>query len=330
MALSEDLVVGLTPEFLPPDTDLVSEMPRETDERRLRRWLWTQYLLRGRNPRQPTFRAKVLRVARRTPGAWHVGVGLIPWKGTDISFEAPRAMVLASQESGYVWGGIVLTSDRLRTRAVEESELSFENLRFPIIVRHAWNQPEAMVVKHGALPLGTVAAWAQTTSRHPVQSGVQGCVTAAHVAGNLGGGLDIEVGTLQFGTARPRWHSPPCLDAAFLQVGWRNPHNSFVPLVPNAIAAGDRTSFSGASTSGVVGYVTHISAHPNYTGAGFPMIVCHDGIGAKGDSGALVEVNGNPAAMHLGKILLDAGTSWESRGILLHQIARVMHLEFYR
>lgn len=60
------------------------------------------------------------------------------------------------------------------------------------------------------------------------------------------------------------------------------------------------------------------------------MILCHDGLGTNGNSGSLVEVNGAPTAMHLGRIELDGGAGYELRGIFLHQIGHVMKLEFVR
>jgi len=98
---------------------------------------------------------------------------------------------------------------------------------------------------------------------------------------------------------------------------------------PTAVASGKIASFDGATTGPVTGTITHMSVeHPHgYSGSGIPMILCHDGLGNGGDSGALVNVDGNPTGMHLGRIKLDSGAAEESRAIFLHQIAHVMNLE---
>jgi hypothetical protein len=97
----------------------------------------------------------------------------------------------------------------------------------------------------------------------------------------------------------------------------------------NSVSFGDPVRFDGAQSGPVSGYVTHVSAHAKYSGSGVPMILCHNGSGAAGDSGSLVNVNGMPGAMHLGKIDLDAGGQ-ESRALFLHQIGHVMQLDLFQ
>ena len=97
---------------------------------------------------------------------------------------------------------------------------------------------------------------------------------------------------------------------------------------PPGVAVGDPTSFSGAVSSSVKGRVTNISVYAKYSGSAIPMVLCHDGLGQSGDSGALVEVNGLPTAMHLSKITLDNG-GFESHTILLEQVEKLLAVDLF-
>ena len=334
MPLNRDFVAALTPNLhlLPPER---YEPPPETgrDELEMHRWQWTQFMLRG------SFADRVLRAALEVNEAWYAGVGLVPWAGTENPPQVPEDMYEVVKKCGYVWGGLVLTTMPQPPYFLGDRLLWLGESQFPIVVRHARYWPEAMEVHESTL-LGTATSWVQTTNNHPRIPGMDGCVTAAHVLGAGRGRYDIVDGNTLLNKATVKEFSPPCLDAAFLACPWPPAAmQSYVPQPPSAIAFGDPVTFDGATSSKrnnsmapqlVTGYVTHVSAHAKHTGSGVPMILCHDGLGAPGDSGALVNVNGTPTAMHLGKITLDGGAGEESRGVFLHQVGHVMKLEFFR
>lgn len=323
MPLSSELVEALTPEA-PPPVAVVTE-PKDRDGSSMMRWRWTQVMLQGE------FADRVIIASETVEQTWHVGVGLVPWHGTELSFQRHPKMEEAANDSGYIWGGVILTSNPLEPRLYEPEAnfLSFEQLRFPIVVRHARYEPEVMEVHDPHGLLGTAASWARTTAQNPIVPGCDGCITAEHVIGSGNRGLEIsENGQKQPAVAVA--FSPPCIDTAFLDVAWPSSHlSAYTPQSHSGVASGDPAIFDGAITGAVSGFVTDVFAHAKYSGSGVPMILCHDGLGARGDSGALVEVHGRPTAMHLGKINLDAGGQ-QSRGVFLQQICHVMKLDLFR
>lgn len=323
MPLSSELIEALTPRFPPPEQYEPQRDARPNDPE-LHRWQWSQLMVRG------GFADQVVRAALEVEGAWYAGLGLVPWTGTESPPEVPENISDAVFEAGYVWGGLVLTSVPQRPYFLGDRLLWLEGPVFPIVVRHARYWPQALEVCDTRGILGTSTSWVRATTNHPHCPGLEGCSTAAHVLGSGGRNYDIMDGGSFVGSAAVEEFGPPCLDAAFLKQPWPRAMTPYVPQPPTAIAFGDAAAFDGAVTSSVTGYVTHISAHAKYSGSGVPMILCHDGLGAAGDSGALVEVNGAPTAMHLGKIELDGHAGFESRGVFLHQISHVMDLEFAR
>lgn len=323
MPLNEELVAALTPDSLPPvQYELPPETWREGPE--IRRWQWSQFMLRG------SFADQVLAAALTIDGAWYAGLGLVPWTGTELRLDVPTNLSAAVHESGYVWGGIVLTSVPQPPHFLGDSLLWLGGPQFPIVVRHARYWPEALEVHDTGGLLGTAASWVKAAKVPPHRAEMEGCVTAAHVVGAGHGSYDIkDSGSLQ-GSAKVEEFGPPCLDTALMRLSPPKTLTPYQPQPPSSIAFGDPAAFAGAVTPAATGHVTHVSAHAKHTGSGVPMILCHDGLGAKGDSGALVEVNGAPTAMHLGKIELDGGAGKESRGVFLHQVGHVMKLEFFR
>lgn len=322
MPLNRDFVTALTPDFSPPESyEPPPEARREGLE--MRRWQWSQFMLHG------SFADRVLRAALEVNEAWYAGVGLVPWAGTEAPPQVPEDISASVIESGYVWGGLVLTSMPQPPYFLGDRLLWLGEPQFPIVVRYARYWPEALEVHKSGL-IGTATSWVQATANHKHSPGLKGCVTAAHVVGAGHGSYDIMDSSASLGTATVEEFGPPCLDTAFLKCSCPPAMTSYVPQPPTAIAFGDSATFDGAVSTSVTGHVTHVSAHAKYTGSGVPMILCHDGLGAAGDSGALVEVNGTPTAMHLGKITLDGGAHDESRGVFLHQVGHVMKLEFFR
>lgn len=323
MPLDPDLVAALTPEFLPP---VQYEPPPETrlDGLELRRWQWSQFMLRG------SFADQVLKAALTIDGAWYAALGLVPWTGAELRLDVPTNLSAAVHESGYVWGGLVLTSVPQPPHFLDDSLLWLGGPQFPIVVRYARYWPEALEVHESGL-LGTATSWVKAAQIPHHRAEMDGCLTAAHVLGAGHGSYDIMDGPTSLSSATVEEFSPPCLDAALLDCPWPSEAlQSYVPPPPTAIAFGDAVAFDGAVSLAVTGHVTHVSAHAKHTGSGVPMILCHDGMGADGDSGALVKVNGAPTAMHLGKIELDDGAGKESRGVFLHQVGHVMRLQFFR
>jgi hypothetical protein len=322
LALDATLVEALTPDFPPP---MEMEDPGETDGSGRHRWEWSQFLLRG------GFADRVLHAARRVPQSWYAGVGLVPWNEVELDLRVAAKLEDAARKSGYVWGGVVLTSLPTAPHVYDgrSGVLSFVERRFPILVRYAGYQPEAMRVENGNRGLlGTATSWARASVTNRSFPGLEGCVTAAHVVAAQRAGLAIQHDLGLTWPAAVRAFAPPCMDAAFISLSWPTPApGPFRPQLPSAIAFGDPAGFDGAVTRWVAGFVTHVSAHAGYSGSGVPMILCHDGLGAQGDSGSRVDVRGMPTGMHLGKITLDAGGE-ESRAVFLHQIAHVMQLEF--
>jgi len=322
MSLSPEIIESLTPNILPPST--YSEAPKERDRPSLIRWMWSQFMLAGE------FSNRVLEATSSLEEVWQAGIGLVPWRGIELDFQHHPNMQAAAHESGYVWGGIILTTKPSRPQLYEPeiNYLSFEQGSFPIVVRYAQHEPQSLEIHDQYGLLGSAASWARTTKQNPVVQNCEGCITAEHILGSVIRNLDILFSGHKR-SANALLFSPPCMDTAFLEANWPPQSlNAYAPQLPSSIASGDPVKFDGAVTSPVSGFVTHVSAHAKYSGSGFPMLVCHDGLGARGDSGALVDVNGLPTAMHLGKINLDLGGQ-ESRGIFLHQICHVMDLELF-
>ena|GEM_PF-4092915 len=277
------------------------------------------------------FADQVLRAALEVNEAWYAGLGLVPWAGIEAPPEVPENISAAVHDSGYVWGGLVLTSMPRPPYFLGDRLLWLGEPQFPIVVRHARYWPEALEVHNTGSLLGTAASWVKAAKVPPHRAEMEGCVTAAHVVGAGRGSYDIKDSGSPQGSAKIEEFGPPCLDTALMQLDWpRDMMAPYLPQPPAAIAFGDPAAFDGAVTRAVTGHVTHVSAHAKHTGSGVPMILCHNGLGTNGDSGSLVEVNGAPTAMHLGRIELDGGAGYESRGIFLHQIGHVMKLEFVR
>lgn len=277
------------------------------------------------------FADRVLSVAGFVDQVWHAGVGLVPWRGVEINIQHNPEMERAAYESGYIWGGVIFTSRSLEPSRYEpeSNALSFRERRFPIIIHHARHEPEVKEIHdpHGCL--GTAASWARMTDQNRNNAKRDGFITAEHVVAPGVRNFDLLENGQKF-SAQAVKYAPPCLDTAFVDATWPSSRpGDYTPQPYSNVATGDPVQFDGATTSSVSGFVTHISAHVKYSGSGVPMILCHDGLGAPGDSGALVEVYGEPTAMHLGKIDLDSGGQ-ESRGIFLQQICRVMDVELFR
>ena len=175
MPLDPDLVAALTPEFLPP---VQYEPPPETrlDGLELRRWQWSQFMLRG------SFADKVLRAALEVNDAWYAGLGLVPWIGKEMRPTVPDEMSEAVMKSGYVWGGLVLTSMPQPPYFLGDRLLWLDEPQFPIVVRYARYWPEALEVHESGL-LGTATSWVKAAQVFPHRAEMDGCVTAAHVLG---------------------------------------------------------------------------------------------------------------------------------------------------
>lgn len=318
MPLSREAVDALTPEILPPE--IIVDPPEAIDALRTIRLLWTQFMLHGE------FSDRLVSVANRVGQAWYIGVGLVPWRGLELNLQHHPNMVQAAHESGYIWGGIILTSYNIGPPLFEPEEnvLSFKEQKFPIVIRQARHEPEAKEIHDPFGCIGTAASWARKAN----QNHSNGCITAEHVVAPGRRKLHLTENGNNFIAKRFEF-LPPCLDTAFVEMAWPSPGpRPYTPQQHSSVSSGDPVHFSGAETNSVSGFVTHVSAHAKYTGSGVPMILCHDGLGDKGDSGALVEVNGEPTAMHLGKIDLDDGGQ-ESRGIFLQQICQVLDVELY-
>lgn len=321
MPLTRDLVEALTPPIHPPTP------PPETDGIRregasLRRWEWTQYLRT-----YPGF--DFFEAFQNAGSVWHVGIGLIPVHELKFDIVASREFVDAVYESGYIWGAVIFaTSETEHSSTVINPSLNFETGTFPIVVHSVSNQPQVLAVRTSSGAIGTASCFAERHKDNFPASGKKGVLSAGHVIGSMTSGFDICSGS-NCATAQVGVHSPPCLDAVFIESNWGiGSPKAFSPLSHLKIAAGDPTEFRGISSAHVSGFVTHFAPHPRYTGSGVPMILCHDGLGQAGDSGALVEVNGQNAAMHLSRITLNSGGQ-ESRTILLEQLAHVMKLNLY-
>lgn len=329
MLLNQNLVEGLTPGFLPPDSDTlegeVSTIVQVAEGSSYRRLLWGKFI-------NDLLIVPITLIASMIKGSWYTGVGLVPWKGTEIHFDEVNDQIKESaNESGYVWGGVIFTSEPGPPFSIDEyNELSFQGNKFPIIVCHATQEQQAMEVhdQHGLL--GTVACWAKANSRNTNFPNISGSLTAAHTIGSNNRQLEVKAKNLLIPVkAGSVWSAPPCIDVAFLETPWSSPNKNPLPIIsPQSIAKGDPVVFDGAASGSVSGYVTHTSAHSAYKGSGIPMLLCHTGLGSNGDSGSLVEVNGSAACMHLGKINLDSGGQ-ESRTLFLSQAQHLLEIDLY-
>lgn len=326
MPLSAQTVEALTPENLPPATDLPGEAQaldtaaQGRGPAAFRRFAWTRYLLFS------DFSRSVLDIAAATPGSWYAGVGLVPWDGVEL--EIPPSISDAAKESGYVWGGLILVAgpDGGGDAAIR-NRLSFEDLQFPIIRRQAGAEAQAMSI-HDAGLLGTATCWGMSLAINGLAGGREGVLTAKHVVEHRRT-HDLDCGTGARHALRKSRNAPLCIDAAFLEVAWQGAAPSKLTVLdPTKVAFGDPANFQGA-VSNVSAFVTHVSAHAIYSGAAVPMLVCYDKCGQGGDSGSMVTSHaGAPLAIHLGRITLDSGGQ-ESYSILLHQAQKLLGIELY-
>ena len=321
MPLSRQDIDDLTPSIPPPGQD----RPGDGDQRAMR-LLWTKYLRSHWQSGFPFFDGKPQPTGfwQTIRQSWYVGVGLVPVSKIELDMSGTEnRLTEAVRRTGYALGIVIYTSEHNTEvpRTLNLPVLNLSEQQFPVIVRQAAHTPQSIAIQKNGASLGTVPCWAK-------HAGIGGCITATHVVG-AGTQFEIDVGGHRQ-SADVKLHSSPCLDATFLETDWPSPKPTiFVPLSNTNIAYGDPTAFDGIASSGTVtGRVTHFSPHPNYSGSGLPRLVFSDGIGRTGDSGAMVRINAQNAAMHLSKVTLDDGTT-ESRAIALEQVASNMSLDFY-
>ncbi|WP_068112483.1 hypothetical protein [Tropicimonas marinistellae] len=329
MPLSQQEIDRLTPDIPAPPEGLPESIREAVAEKHMEPWMrrlsWTQFLLAGE------FAQRVRHAAEEVHGAWHAGIGFIPFAGLpEIPGRWPPEIAAAIEKSGYLWGGRILTSGSERPYVYGGDVYSVgDDFAFPILVIPARNTPQAMEVSASGQLLGTAACWVRGRAINRYFANQEGCLTAAHVLGAGIPAVSVRANGSQYSARRPVF-APPCVDAVFLDTGWPSvaPTQFSAPDV-SWLSAGDPTLFSGAVSAGVAGFVTDISAHAHYTGSAVPMILCHDGLGSNGDSGSLVEVGHQLAALHLSQIMTDTG-SYESRTLLLQQVERVLDVDLYQ
>lgn len=322
MPLSQALVEQLTPEEPAPETlddggkdrkrRAVGRTPHE------RRLAWTRYLRET-----DFFRLPKPKEINRFRHAWHVGVGLIPTQGFEIS--GPKYMADAIKEAQYTWGIIILVNAYEET-AILESTLDFGRLRFPVIVSPTEIEMHNLTLNstHNSA-VGSRTTWASARATLGSPACPEGLLTARHVLDRCGQKSFWSPATGSHFSVHRRASS--YIDAAYLSGSWGtvSPSKKSARLISN-MSTGDPYTMDGAYTNRS-GTITHLP-HAKYRGGGTAAHIFLDQTGQPGDSGALIHEGDDPISMYLAKAKLKDGTE-EGVSLALEQVSHDLDVDIY-